>query len=197
MVHLSHIANVMATATVAPGGARASAAMKLTKFARNIKPRAFLVVRDSNQWYWVLINQDFIFAFTVPNKVYYNNYISTFQNQIQKVQYKTLYLKLSCAKWQPFCLGLHVYTACPSYMSRYRWHQMETFSALLALWEGNSPVTGEFPSQRPVTLTFGGLFALRLKKRLSEQSKRRWLETSSRPLWRHCNAGTAFLIHGL
>ena len=31
---------------------------------------------------------------------------------------------------------------------------METFSALLALCEGNSPVTGEFPSQRPVTLSF-------------------------------------------
>ena len=30
-------------------------------------------------------------------------------------------------------------------------HQMETFSALLALCAGNSPVTGEFPSQRPVT----------------------------------------------
>ena len=30
-------------------------------------------------------------------------------------------------------------------------HQMETFSALLALCEGNSPVTGGFPSQRSVT----------------------------------------------
>ena len=30
-------------------------------------------------------------------------------------------------------------------------HQMEAFSALLALCAGNSPVTGEFPSQRPVT----------------------------------------------
>ena len=28
---------------------------------------------------------------------------------------------------------------------------METFSALLDLCVGNSPVTGEFPSQRPVT----------------------------------------------
>ena len=28
---------------------------------------------------------------------------------------------------------------------------MEIFSALLALYEGNSPVNGEFPSQRPVT----------------------------------------------
>ena len=26
---------------------------------------------------------------------------------------------------------------------------METFSALLALCEGNSPVTGEFPAQKP------------------------------------------------
>ena len=29
-------------------------------------------------------------------------------------------------------------------------HQMETFSALLAICAGNSQVTGEFPSQRPV-----------------------------------------------
>ena len=33
-----------------------------------------------------------------------------------------------------------------------RWRrQMETFSALLAICAGNSPVTGEFPTQRPVT----------------------------------------------
>ena len=30
-------------------------------------------------------------------------------------------------------------------------HQMETFLALLAFCAGNSPVTGEFPTQRPVT----------------------------------------------
>ena len=33
-------------------------------------------------------------------------------------------------------------------------HQMETFSALMALCAGNSPVTGEFPAQRPVTRSF-------------------------------------------
>ena len=33
-------------------------------------------------------------------------------------------------------------------------HQMETFSALLALCAGNSPMTGEFPAQRPVTRSF-------------------------------------------
>ena len=46
---------------------------------------------------------------------------------------------------------------------------METFSALLALCEGNSPVTGEFPSQRPVTRSFDVFFKLRLNKRLSKQ----------------------------
>ena len=46
-------------------------------------------------------------------------------------------------------------------------HQMETFSVLLALCAGNSPVTGEFPAQRPVTRSFGVFFDLRLNKRLS------------------------------
>ena len=39
---------------------------------------------------------------------------------------------------------------------------METFSALLALFEGNPPVTGGFPSKRPVTQTFYASFNLRL-----------------------------------
>ena len=44
---------------------------------------------------------------------------------------------------------------------------METFSALLAICVGNSPVTGEFPSQRPVTRSFDVFFHLRLNERLS------------------------------
>ena len=65
-------------------------------------------------------------------------------------------------------------------------HQMETFSALLALCEGNPLVTGGF--QRPVMRSFDGFFDLRLNKRLNKQSKHRWFETPSRSLWRHCNA---------
>ena len=41
-------------------------------------------------------------------------------------------------------------------------HQMETFTALLILCAGNSPVTGEFPSERPVTRSFAVFFDLRL-----------------------------------
>ena len=66
-------------------------------------------------------------------------------------------------------------------------HQMETFSALLAICAGNSPVPGEFPAQRPVTRSFDVSFDLRLNKRLSKQSWGWWFETLSRPLWRHRN----------
>ena len=50
---------------------------------------------------------------------------------------------------------------------------------------GNSPVTDEFPSQRPVTRSFGVFFDLHLNKRLSKQSWGWWFETTSRSLWRH------------
>ena len=58
-------------------------------------------------------------------------------------------------------------------------HQMETFSALLALCAGTSPVTGEFRSQKPATRGFDVFLDLRLNKRLGKQSRRRWVETSS------------------
>ena len=70
--------------------------------------------------------------------------------------------------------------------SRWR-HQIETWSALLALCARNSLVTSEFPSQSPVTRSFDIFFDLPLNKRLSKQSQRQWFKTPSRSLWRHCN----------
>ena len=67
-------------------------------------------------------------------------------------------------------------------------HQMETFSALLALCAGNLPASGEFPAQRPVTRSFDVFFDLCLNKRLRKQSRGWWFETLSCPLWRHRNA---------
>ena len=64
-------------------------------------------------------------------------------------------------------------------------HQMEIFSALLALCAGYSPVTSELPSQRPMTRSFDVLFDLRLNKRLSKQSWGWWSEMPSRSLWRN------------
>ena len=49
---------------------------------------------------------------------------------------------------------------------------METFPALLAFCVGNSPVTGEFPAQRPVTRSFDVFYDLRLNKRLAGDLKR-------------------------
>ena len=69
---------------------------------------------------------------------------------------------------------------------------METFSALLAICAGNSPVPGEFPAQWPVTRSFDVFFDLRPNQRLSKQPWGRWFETPSRPLWRHCNALLGF-----
>ena len=65
--------------------------------------------------------------------------------------------------------------------------QMETFSALLAICAGNSPVPGEFPAQRPATRRFDVFFDLRLNKRLSKQSWGWWFDTPSCRLWRHSN----------
>ena len=44
---------------------------------------------------------------------------------------------------------------------------MESFSALLALCAGNSPVSGEFTAQRPVARSFDVFFDMPLIKRLS------------------------------
>ena len=68
-------------------------------------------------------------------------------------------------------------------------HQIETFSALLALSAGNSPVTGEFPTQRPVTRSFNVFFDLRHSK----QSWGWWFETPLCSLLRHCNDETSLI----
>ena len=81
-----------------------------------------------------------------------------------------------------------------NYAHTFPWwrHQMETFSALLAICAGNSPVPGEFPAQRPVTRSFDVFFDL--NKRLSKQSWGWWFQTLSRPLWRHCHVHAVQLV---
>ena len=49
---------------------------------------------------------------------------------------------------------------------------METFSALLAIREGDLPITGDIPSQRPVTRIFDVFFDLYLE----------WTVNSLRPI---------------
>ena len=65
--------------------------------------------------------------------------------------------------WKRFAL---CYALCGLVLVPWWRHQMETFSALLAIRAGNSPVPGEFPAQRPVTRSFDVFFDLRLNLRL-------------------------------
>ena len=66
-------------------------------------------------------------------------------------------------------------------------HQMETFSALLAICADFFTGPGEFPAHRPMTRSLDAFFDLSLNLWLSKQSRGWWFETQSRPLWRHCN----------
>ena len=66
------------------------------------------------------------------------------------------------------------------------YHQMKVCPTFLVLCEGNPPITGGFPSYRPMRRSFD-VFYLRPKNCLSKQSRRQWLETPSRSLWCHCN----------
>ena len=90
---------------------------------------------------------------------------------------------------KPTLQQVQLSTAIELHKNDYTWwrHQMEAFPALLALCAGNSPVSGEFPAQRPMTRSFDVFFDLRVNKRLSKQSWGWWFETLSRSLWRHRN----------
>ena len=98
-----------------------------------------------------------------------------------------LWVKMHAIVYPCDTLSPFAYAYSVGYTSSWWRHQMETFSALLALCDGNSPVTGEFPAQRPVTRIFDVFFDLRPNKRLNKQSWGWWFETPSRPLWPHCN----------
>ena len=74
-------------------------------------------------------------------------------------------------------------------------HQMETFSALLALGAGISPVTDVFPLQRPETRSFDVFFDRRLNKSFIKQMRDWWFHTPSRSLWRHCNVIHQSIYH--
>ena len=63
----------------------------------------------------------------------------------------------------------------------------EKIFRVTGLCAGNSPVTGEFLAQRPVTRSFDVLFDMRQNKVLSKPSERRWFEMPSCSSWCHCN----------
>ena len=62
------------------------------------------------------------------------------------------------------------------------------------LCAGNSPVTGEFPAQRPVTQSFDVFFDLCLNKWLSKQLWCWWFKMPSHSLWCNCNVYVDVLV---
>ena len=118
---------------------------------------------------------------------------------------KEIKVVIVTSKWSRWTLSTHLswdnMTTIwqPTSSNDFSWwrHQMETFSALLAICAGNSPVPGKFPAQSPVTRSFDVSFNLCLNKRLGKQSWGWWFKTQSHPLWRQCNVLGKIVVFSL
>ena len=125
-------------------------------------------------WYWFI-------------KKYINGLVQDFSYSI--IEHISLFLAHVRVIFISMPMGDTTYMILMSNKYDNTWwsHQMETFFTLLDLCVGISPVSGDFPAQRPVTRSFDVFFGLRLNKRLSKRSRRQWFEMPSWSLWRHCN----------
>ena len=112
-------------------------------------------------------------------------------------QYAMPFLLIRCGSVAQYCVQVIIGSSRPKGLQSVSWwrHEMETFSALLAICAENSPVPCEFTAERPVTRSFDVLFDLRLNKRLSKQWWGWWFETPSYSLWRHRNVVVSPLPH--
>ena len=110
--------------------------------------------------------------------------LSYYHHQIGSMNYYPLFRARS---WNNgvHCMSFYILMETLSALFMMTSSNVNIFRVTDTLW--NSPVTGEFPSQRPVTRSFDVFFDLRLNKRLSKQSWGCWFEKPSRILWRHCN----------
>ena len=92
--------------------------------------------------------------------------LDQFLHQIKLALFSTFYYSLYVK------IYLKIFTYHTKSKIAWTWwrHQMETCSALLAIYAENSLVPGEFPAQRPLARSFDAFFDLRLNKRLSKQS---------------------------
>ena len=121
---------------------------------------------DRHSIYWALHSKIKIVIGAHWNKsVYIYIYITGRANYVNDLQRMCMMIIWNCR--------------VPTSESWWR-HQMETFSALLAICAGNSPVPGEGQWR-------GALMFSAFDKRLRKQSWVWWLETLLCPLWRHCN----------
>ena len=66
-------------------------------------------------------------------------------------------------------------------------HHMETLFPLLALCEGNPPITGGFPSKRATNMGLDVIFEVSQSKQFNKHLSCRCYETPWCSLWRHDN----------
>ena len=123
-------------------------------------------------------------------KLQFDSYVTTVKFLTWLI-FRTTWLDLISTPLKSICyahIGLLSQELQPPVTDPWWRRQMETISALLAIRAGNSPVTGEFTAQRPVTRSFDVFFDLSLNKRSSKHSWGWWFETPPRPLLHHCDA---------
>ena len=101
----------------------------------------------------------------------------------------SFWVQVRSVEWLNHCSSVCNKAVYRTLLKGHTWwrHHMETFSASLPICAGNSPVTGEFPAQRPVTRRIDVFFDLRLNKQFSKQSWGWWLVAPSRSLRLYCN----------
>ena len=100
-----------------------------------------------------------------------NNVLFAIDVELFKMSFKSHYEGLLCLVIWECIIQQSVINEWNVRRISWQRHQMEAFSELLALFARNSPVNGEFPSQRPVTWIFYIFFDLCLNKRLSWPSR--------------------------
>ena len=105
--------------------------------------------------YWLALTLSWRNGMTDLESVMYSTYESWIIHTSKLRVLKTITSPLLPVTNVCWCVWCTVAGNCYTSWSSAWWrHQKETFSALLTLCAGNSSVTGEFPSQRPVTRSF-------------------------------------------
>ena len=108
---------------------------------------------------------------------------SEIPSEIHTFSFKKMYLKMSSAKWRPFCVGVN------EPKSKLLWHHsMEMLSNYCPLWV-ESTATNGFLSQRSSN-GYDVFFVVGLSKLLNKQSSCCWFETP----WCSCDVIIAYML---
>ena len=163
--------------------------MQLSYLKMNLKSRSAkyrpclcldVLIRCGSDKVTSILKTTFSISFLTSGEIWNGRHVSAAMlwGRDKIVPLSIWYIQINFPVWNCFIIFFQIWLKC---ISKSWWrHQMETFSALLAICAGNSPVPGELPAQMPVTRSFDIFFDLPLNKRLSKQSWGWWFETLSR-----------------